>query len=160
MITEPTDAIVRGRRGWHAAVCAGVQPGLTVAVVGDGAVGLFAVLAAAEPDARRVIAVSRHESRQRLAHEFGATDSVSPRGDDGVAAILQLTDGVGAGAVCEGVGTAESRVEPSDRARHGVRPRAAAGGDRRRVPGDGRAHGDQALLRPDLGTANTAPPVD
>src|SRR3954471_7952193 len=73
--------------GWFAAVAAEAAPGKTVAVVGDGAVGLLAVLAAKQLGAERIIAMSRHEPRQRLAREFGATDIVEARGDEGVAAI-------------------------------------------------------------------------
>lgn len=91
--------------GWHCAVSARVRPGDTVAVVGDGAVGLCAVLAAAQLGAERVIAMSRHESRQQLARTFGATDVVEERGKDGAARIKDLTDGVGADAVLECVGT-------------------------------------------------------
>ena len=105
--------------GWHAAVTAGVRPGSTVAVVGDGAVGLSAVLAARELGAERVIAMSRHASRQRIASEFGATDIVAERGDDGVAAILELTEGIGADAVCEAVGTAESMTQAARSVRPG-----------------------------------------
>ncbi|HEY9290939.1 MAG TPA: zinc-dependent alcohol dehydrogenase family protein [Microlunatus sp.] len=94
--------------GWHAAVAAGVRPGSTVAVVGDGAVGLSAVLAARELGASKIIAMSRHADRQRLARDFGATDIVAERGDDGVKMIMELTGGVGADAVCEAVGTDES----------------------------------------------------
>jgi threonine dehydrogenase-like Zn-dependent dehydrogenase len=94
--------------GWWAAVAAGVEPGMTVAVVGDGAVGLLGVLSARQLGAERIIAMSRHESRQKLAREYGATDIVTERGDDGVARIKDLTDGVGAGAVLECVGTSES----------------------------------------------------
>ncbi|MGY5883618.1 zinc-dependent alcohol dehydrogenase family protein [Modestobacter lacusdianchii] len=94
--------------GWFAAVAAGVQPGMTVAVVGDGAVGLLGVLSARQLGAERVIAMSRHAPRQRLATEFGATDVVTERGDEGVARIRDLTDGVGADAVLECVGTGES----------------------------------------------------
>lgn len=97
--------------GWHAAVSAGVEPGMTVVVVGDGAVGLCAVLASVQLGAKRVIAMSRHESRQKIAREFGATDIVTERGDDGVAKVMELTDGVGADAVCEAVGTAESMLQ-------------------------------------------------
>jgi threonine dehydrogenase-like Zn-dependent dehydrogenase len=97
--------------GWHAAVSAGVKPGMTVAVVGDGAVGLCGVLAAAQLGAERVIAMSRHASRQRLASEFGATDIVAERGDEGIARIKELTDGVGADAVLECVGTGDSVVQ-------------------------------------------------
>jgi threonine dehydrogenase-like Zn-dependent dehydrogenase len=94
--------------GWFAAVAANVQPGKTVAVVGDGAVGLLGVLSASRLGAARIIAMSRHESRQKLAVEFGATDIVAERGDDGVARVKDLTAGVGADAVLECVGTAES----------------------------------------------------
>ena len=91
--------------GWFAAVQAGVGPGSTVAVVGDGAVGLLGVLAARELGAERIIAMSRHESRQRLATEFGATDIVAERGDEGVERVKDLTNGIGADAVLECVGT-------------------------------------------------------
>ncbi|HEX4214158.1 MAG TPA: zinc-dependent alcohol dehydrogenase family protein [Candidatus Dormibacteraeota bacterium] len=94
--------------GWFAAVCAGVEAGMTVAVVGDGAVGLCAVIAASRMGAGRVIAMSGHEPRQRLAVEFGATDIVTERGDEGVARIREMTEGVGADAVLECVGTEES----------------------------------------------------
>jgi threonine dehydrogenase-like Zn-dependent dehydrogenase len=91
--------------GWHAAVSARVRPGSTAVVIGDGAVGLCGVLAAAELGAERVIAMSRHESRQKLATEFGATDIVEQRGEEGEQRILDMTDGVGADAVLECVGT-------------------------------------------------------
>jgi threonine dehydrogenase-like Zn-dependent dehydrogenase len=94
--------------GWFGAVAAEAGPGKTVAVVGDGAVGLHAVLAAKQLGAERIIAMSRHESRQRLAREYGATDIVEARGDDGVAAIKELTNGLGAHSVVEAVGTQES----------------------------------------------------
>jgi len=94
--------------GWFAADAACVRPGKTVAVVGDGAVGLLAVLSAKLMGAERIIGMSRHEKRQRLAREFGATDIVAERGDDGVARILELTDGVGADSTLECVGTQES----------------------------------------------------
>ncbi|MEU2623104.1 zinc-dependent alcohol dehydrogenase family protein [Streptomyces sp. NPDC007157] len=94
--------------GWYAAVAAEVRPGQTVAVVGDGAVGLCAVIAAKELGAERIIAMSRHESRQKLAREFGATDIVAERGEEGVTRIKELTGGIGADAVLECVGTAES----------------------------------------------------
>jgi threonine dehydrogenase-like Zn-dependent dehydrogenase len=97
--------------GWFAAVAAEVGPGKTVAVVGDGAVGLLAVLAAKQLGAERVIAMSRHEPRQKLALEFGATDIVTERGDDGVARIKDLTDGLGAHSVIEAVGTQESMMQ-------------------------------------------------
>jgi threonine dehydrogenase-like Zn-dependent dehydrogenase len=94
--------------GWFAAVAAEVGPGSTVAVVGDGAVGLLGVLAARELGAERVVVFSRHEQRQKLALAFGATDLVEERGDEGVEQILDLTDGVGADSVLECVGTDES----------------------------------------------------
>jgi threonine dehydrogenase-like Zn-dependent dehydrogenase len=97
--------------GWFGAVAADVQPGKTVAVVGDGAVGLLAILAARQLGAERVIAISRHESRQKLALGFGATDIVTERGDDGVAKIKELTDGLGAHSVIEAVGTQESMMQ-------------------------------------------------
>jgi threonine dehydrogenase-like Zn-dependent dehydrogenase len=97
--------------GWFGAVAAQAGPGKTVAVVGDGAVGLLAVLAAEQLGAERIIAMSRHDSRQRLAREYGATDIVEERGDAGVAAIKELTDGLGAHSVVEAVGTQESMMQ-------------------------------------------------
>jgi threonine dehydrogenase-like Zn-dependent dehydrogenase len=94
--------------GWHAAVAAGVREGDTVVVVGDGAVGLCGVLAASRMGAERVVAMSRHEARQRLAKQFGATDIIAERGAGGEAAVMELTDGVGADAVLECVGTGEA----------------------------------------------------
>ena len=94
--------------GWYAAVAAEVRPGDTVAVVGDGAVGLCAVIAAKELGAERIIAMSRHEARQRLAREFGATDIVAERGEEGIARIKEMTGGIGADRVLECVGTPES----------------------------------------------------
>jgi threonine dehydrogenase-like Zn-dependent dehydrogenase len=97
--------------GWFGAVAAAAGPGKTVAVVGDGAVGLLAVLAARQLGAERVIAMSRHASRQELAFAYGATDIVTERGDDGVARIKDLTDGLGAHSVVEAVGTQESMMQ-------------------------------------------------
>ncbi len=97
--------------GWFGAVAANVQPGKTVAVVGDGAVGLLAVLAARQPGAERIIAMSRHEPRQQLARAYGATDIVTERGDDGVARIKELTGGLGAHSMVEAVGTQESMLQ-------------------------------------------------
>jgi threonine dehydrogenase-like Zn-dependent dehydrogenase len=97
--------------GWFGAVAAEVGPGKTVAVVGDGAVGLLAVLAAKQLGAERIIAVSRHEPRQKLAIHYGATDIVAERGDEGVARIKDLTDGLGAHSVIEAVGTQESMMQ-------------------------------------------------
>jgi threonine dehydrogenase-like Zn-dependent dehydrogenase len=97
--------------GWFGAVAAAVGPGKTVAVVGDGAVGLLAVLAAQQLGAERIIAMSRHQPRQKLAREFGATDIVEERGDEGVAIIKELTNGLGAHSVIEAVGTQESMMQ-------------------------------------------------
>jgi threonine dehydrogenase-like Zn-dependent dehydrogenase len=97
--------------GWFAAVAADVKPGKTVAVVGDGAVGLLGVLSAKQMGAGRIIAMSRHESRQKLASEFGATDIVTERGDKGMARIKEMTNGIGADAVLECVGTQESMMQ-------------------------------------------------
>ena len=97
--------------GWFAAVAAEVGPCKTVAVVGDGAVGLLGILAARELGAERIIAMSRHADRQALAREFGATDLVEERGDAGVAKIRELTGGLGAHSVIEAVGTQESMMQ-------------------------------------------------
>ena len=97
--------------GWFAAVAAEAGPGKTVAVVGDGAVGLLGILAAKHLGAERIIAMSRHDSRQQLARQFGATDIVAERGDDGVARIKDLTSGLGAHSVIEAVGTQESMMQ-------------------------------------------------
>jgi threonine dehydrogenase-like Zn-dependent dehydrogenase len=105
--------------GWFAADAADVKPGSTVAVVGDGAVGLLGVLSARQMGAERIIAMSRHESRQKLAREFGATDVVTERGDEGVARIKDLTKGIGADAVLECVGTQESMRQAIRSARNG-----------------------------------------
>ena len=95
-------------------VRSGGRPGWTrktVAVVRDGAVGLMAVLAAKQPGAERIIAMSRHVPRQKLAREFGATDIVAERGDEGVAKVKELTGGFGAHSVVEAVGTKESLTQ-------------------------------------------------
>ena len=104
--------------GWFAADAANVKPGKTVVVVGDGAVGLLGVLSARQMGAERIIAMSRHESRQKLAREFGATDIVTERGDEGVARIKEMTNGIGADSVLECVGTQESMMQ----AIHSTRP--------------------------------------
>src|SRR5881296_2641981 len=104
--------------GWFGAVAAEAGPGKTVAVVGDGAVGLLAVLAAKRLGAARIIAMSRHEPRQQLALEFGATDIVEERADEGVARIKELTSGLGAHSVIEAVGTQEAMMQ----AIHSTRP--------------------------------------
>ncbi|MFB4299831.1 zinc-dependent alcohol dehydrogenase family protein [Actinomadura sp. NTSP31] len=104
--------------GWWAADAAEVGPGSTAVVVGDGAVGLCAVIAAREMGAGRIIAMSRHEPRQKLARAFGATDIVTERGEEGVARIKELTGGIGADSVLECVGTAEAMRQ----ALHSARP--------------------------------------
>ncbi|HEY7328205.1 MAG TPA: zinc-dependent alcohol dehydrogenase family protein [Gemmataceae bacterium] len=104
--------------GWFAADAANVKPGTTAVVVGDGAVGLLAVLSAKQMGAERIIAMSRHESRQKLAQEFGATDIVTERGEEGIARIKDLTKGMGADSVLECVGTQESMLQ----AIHSTRP--------------------------------------
>jgi threonine dehydrogenase-like Zn-dependent dehydrogenase len=106
--------------GHHAAVCADVKPGGVVAVVGDGAVGLSGVLAAARLRAGRVIALSRHADRQKLARGFGATDIVEARGEEATEAVKDLTDGVGADAVLECVGTAQAMQTAISIARPGA----------------------------------------
>ena len=105
--------------GWFGAVAADVKSGKTVAVVGDGAVGLLAVLAARQLGAEQVIAVSRHEPRQKLARAFGATDIITERGDDGAARVRELTGGLGAHSVIEAVGTQESMMQAISSARPG-----------------------------------------
>jgi threonine dehydrogenase-like Zn-dependent dehydrogenase len=105
--------------GWFAAVAAEAGPGKTIAVVGDGAVGLSAILAAKQLGAERIIAFSRHPDRQALAREFGATDIVEERGPDGVARVKELTHGYGAHGVVEAVGTQESMWQAIHAARSG-----------------------------------------
>jgi threonine dehydrogenase-like Zn-dependent dehydrogenase len=105
--------------GWFAAVAAEAGPGKTVAVVGDGAVGLLGVLAAQQLGADRIIAMSRHQPRQQLALDYGATDIVTERGDAGVAKIKDLTDGLGAHSVIEAVGTQESMMQAIRSTRRG-----------------------------------------
>ena len=106
--------------GWHAARSARVKQGDTVVVVGDGAVGLCGVLAATRMGAERIVALSRHEDRQKLAREFGATHIIAERGDAAKAAVLELTDGVGADAVLECVGTDQSFKTAFEVARPGA----------------------------------------
>ena len=105
--------------GHHAAVCAQVKPGQTVAVVGDGAVGLCGVLAAKRLGAERIIALSRHADRQKLAREFGATDIVAERGEEATETVKEMTDGVGVDAALECVGTGQSMTTAIDIARAG-----------------------------------------
>ncbi|MFB7948685.1 zinc-dependent alcohol dehydrogenase family protein [Kitasatospora phosalacinea] len=109
--------------GWWAADAARVRPGSTAVVVGDGAVGLCAVIAAKELGAERIIAMSRHESRQQLALAFGATDLVTERGEEGAARVKELTGGIGADSVLECVGTAQSMQQ----ALHSARPGGSVG---------------------------------
>ncbi|MEV4460197.1 zinc-dependent alcohol dehydrogenase family protein [Microbispora sp. NPDC049633] len=97
--------------GWFAAVAAEAGPGKTVAVVGDGAVGLLGVLAARRLGAERIVVFSRHADRRKLATEFGATDVIAERGDDGVAALKDLTGGLGAHSTVEAVGSQESMMQ-------------------------------------------------
>jgi threonine dehydrogenase-like Zn-dependent dehydrogenase len=109
--------------GWFAADAANVRPGGTVVVVGDGAVGLLGVLSAKLRGAERIIAMSRHDMRQKLALEFGATDIVTERGDEGVARIKDMTNGIGADAVLECVGTQEAMMQ----AIRSIRPGGSVG---------------------------------
>jgi threonine dehydrogenase-like Zn-dependent dehydrogenase len=97
--------------GWFAADAAAVAPGKTVAVVGDGAVGLLGVMSAKQMGAERIILMSRNPDRQKLGREFGATDIVTERGDEGVARIKEMTKGLGAHSVIEAVGTQESVMQ-------------------------------------------------
>lgn len=128
---EPDDALRKNlltlsdvmATGHHAALSAQVSPGRTVVVVGDGAVGLCGVLAARRLGAERIIAMSRHSDRQAIAREFGATDIVEARGDDGVAKVRELLGDVLADSVLECVGTKESM----EQALHSVRPGGALG---------------------------------
>jgi len=105
--------------GWFAADAANVKPDSTVVVVGDGAVGLLGVLSAKQMGASRVIAMSRHGSRQKLAREFGATDIVTERGEKGVSRVKELTNGIGADSVMECVGTQESMTQAISSTRPG-----------------------------------------
>jgi threonine dehydrogenase-like Zn-dependent dehydrogenase len=125
---QPDDALVPSLltlsdvmgTGWHAALAAGVRPGSSVAVVGDGAVGLCGVLAAVRMGAERVIAMSRHAARQDVARAFGATDVVEERGEEGAEAVRELTDGTGADAVLECVGTGPAMEQAIACARPGA----------------------------------------
>lgn len=103
--------------GWFGATAANVRPGATVVVVGDGAVGQCAILAAKHMGAERIIAMSAPGPRQKLALEFGATDVVGERGDEGAARIKDLTNGVGADCVIEAVGTQTSMMQAIKSAR-------------------------------------------
>lgn len=124
---EPDDAQIRSLlaasdvlgTGWFGADAAAVGPGKTVAVVGDGAVGLMGVLAAQQLGAERIIAMSRHADRQAMAREFGATDIVEERGEAGVRKLMELTDGLGAHSVIEAVGSQESMMQAINSTRPG-----------------------------------------
>ncbi|PYF08747.1 hypothetical protein C8J30_11175 [Rhodobacter viridis] len=105
--------------GWYGAVAADVRQGGTVVVVGDGAVGLMGVMAASQMGAERIIAMSGHESRAKLALDFGATDIVSERGAEGIARVMELTNGVGAASVIEAVGTVGSMAQATGVCRPG-----------------------------------------
>jgi threonine dehydrogenase-like Zn-dependent dehydrogenase len=145
--------------GWFAAVAAEASPGKTVAVVGDGAVGLLGILAARQLGAQRVIAMSRHADRQALAREFGATDIIEERGDAGVAKVKELTGGLGAHSVIEAVGTQESVMQAINAARPGGHVGFVGIGYQVAIPGldlflaDIHLHGGPAPVRrflPDL----------
>lgn len=97
--------------GWFASDAAEAGPGRSVAVIGDGAVGLMGILAAKQMGAETIIAMSRHEDRQKLAREFGATHIVAERGDDGAAKVKELTEGLGADSTIEAVGSQESMMQ-------------------------------------------------
>src|SRR6266513_2681537 len=105
--------------GWFAADAANVKPGSTVVVVGDGAVGLLGVLSAKRMGAERIIVMSRHATRQKIAREFGATDIVAERGDEGVKRVMDMTKGVGSDSVLECVGTQQSMTQAINCARKG-----------------------------------------
>jgi len=105
--------------GYHAAVSAGVKKGDVVAVVGDGAVGLCAIIGAKRLGAERIIALSRNPARQKLAREFGATDILTERGDEATKKVLQMTDGIGVDAALECVGTGQSMATAFSIARVG-----------------------------------------
>ena len=105
--------------GYHAAVSAGVKKGDVVAVVGDGAVGLCAIIGAKRLGAERILALSRHPARQKLAREFGATDILTERGDEATEKVLHMTDGIGVDAALECVGTGQSMATAFSIARVG-----------------------------------------
>ena len=105
--------------GWYAADAAGAAPGKTIVVVGDGAVGLSAVIGAKQLGAEKIIIMSRNPERQALAKAFGATHIVEERGEEGIAKVMELTDGVGAHGVAEAVGTQQSFDQALGCVRHG-----------------------------------------
>ncbi|NJC71693.1 zinc-dependent alcohol dehydrogenase family protein [Planosporangium thailandense] len=139
--------------GHHAAVSAGVTAGSNVVVVGDGAVGLCAVLASRRLGAERIIAMSRHAKRQEVARYFGATDIVAERGDEGVAAVKELLGGIGADAVLECVGTKESM----DQALNSTRPGGFVGYVG--VPAGGPELPIQKMFRSNVNVAGGVAPV-
>jgi threonine dehydrogenase-like Zn-dependent dehydrogenase len=139
--------------GHHAAVSAGVGPGDSVAVVGDGAVGLCAIIAAKRGGASTIIAMSRHPQRQALAREFGATHVVEERGSEGIAAVLELTGGIGADRVLECVGTKESM----DQALRSARPGGKVGYVG--VPNGGAELPIRALFGRNVGVSGGVAPV-
>ncbi|EKT76720.1 alcohol dehydrogenase zinc-binding domain-containing protein [Rhodococcus opacus M213] len=128
--------------GWFAAIAAEAGPGKTLTVVGDGAMGLLAVLAAKHPGAQRIIARSRHPDRQALARKFGATDLVTERGDDGVAKIKELTEGLGAHS-----GHRTRRHPGIDDASHPIDPPRRSRRLRRRPPRSRTPRHGSVLLR-------------
>jgi threonine dehydrogenase-like Zn-dependent dehydrogenase len=145
--------------GWFAAVAAEAGAGKTVAVVGDGAVGLLGVLAARELGAERIVIFSRHADRQALAREFGATDVIVERGDEGVARLEELTNGLGAHSTIEAVGTQESMMQAIRATRPGGHVGYVGVSHDVQLPGDElffsavRLHGGPAPVRrflPDL----------
>lgn len=139
--------------GHHAALCAGVTEGATVVVVGDGAVGLCGVLSAKRLGASRIVAMSRHADRQSLAREFGATDIVEQRGDEGVARVKELLDGIGADCVLECVGTKDSM----DQALRSARPGGMVGFVD--VPNGGTELPIRTLFRSNVGVNGGVAPV-
>ena len=139
--------------GHHAALGAGVGPGSSVVVVGDGAVGLCAVIAARRLGAERIVLMSRNESRQKLGRTFGADTIVTERGDEGIARVLELFDGIGADAVLECVGTDEAMKQAVASARPGGRVGYVG------VPVSGSSLPVQALFGRNVGLVGGVAPV-
>ena len=139
--------------GHHAAHSAGVTKGTTVVVVGDGAVGLCAVLASHRLGASRIVLMSRHADRQAVGREFGATDIVEERAAEGIERIKQLFDGIGPDAVLECVGTKESM----DQAIRSVRPGGTVGYVG--VPNGGSELPIRSLFYPNIGVRGGVAPV-
>ena len=107
--------------GYYAAVAGGVSEGKTVAIVGDGAVGLCAVLASKRLGATKIILMSRHEDRQKIGRQFGATDIIAERGDEGIQKVKALTETIGADCVLDCVGAAPARAMAMSMVRPGGR---------------------------------------